>query len=157
MSDTFISLPTLVWPQSSTPHGDARSLWKMRLKESSTQWKIWGSFHECHSQPIGSRVWSTVGNRPGDFESASTLRISTEQSRDPTTTLGICRRLPTRMQEPRSSPSWMPATAIVLSRLIKSQVWRPPSTALSVGTHSWDYHSAWTWARTCSRKGWTKS
>ena len=71
---------------------------------------------------IGSRVWLTAGNRPGDFESASTQMISIEQSRDPTSTLGLCRRLPTSLQEPRSSPSWMPATAIGLSRLIESQL-----------------------------------
>ena len=143
-----------MWPQLSTPDGDARSLWKMRSKESSTQWKRCASFHECQDQPTGSRVYSTAGNRPGDFESALTQRIWTEQSRHPTTTLGLWRRFTTDSHEPQCSPCWMPATAIGLSRLIKSQVWRPPSKAISVGTDSCDYHSAWTWAMTCSGKGW---
>ena len=67
------------------------------------------------------------------------------------------RRLPTSLREPQYYPSWMHATAIGLSRSTKSPVWSPPSTALSVSTDSLDYHSAWTWSRTCSRKGWISS
>ena len=76
---------------------------KDEIKRELDTMEEMGSFHECHGQPTGSRVWSTAGNRPGDFESASTQMISTEQSRDPTTTLGFWRRLPISLQEPRSS------------------------------------------------------